>query len=75
MRLLSGMSHRVRGSQKTEPVLSKIADCVRAVENGKDYAHESECEKDRSRSDGIDVSIRGLQIGESSKVQALRILG
>ena len=41
MRLLSGMSHRIRRSQKTEPVLSKIADCVRAVENGKDYARES----------------------------------
>jgi len=24
-----------------EPVLSKIADCVRAVENGKDHARES----------------------------------
>ena len=59
MRLLSGMSQRIRRSQKTETVLSKIVDCVRAVENGKGL-RARECEKDRSRSDGIDVSIRGL---------------
>lgn len=41
-----------------ELVLRKIVDCVRAVENGKENMHE--CEKERSRSDGTDVSIWGL---------------
>ena len=42
-----------------ELVLCKIVDRVRMVENNKENARH-ECEKDRSRSDGTDVSIWGL---------------